>query len=360
MTENEEFEKNFGLVVSQAIRFKDGAMCDRDDYIQAGSIGLIKALRGYDAAQGSLSTFAYNAIRNEILQEIKKDKNKARTINFEPSYSLISKITEFIPKLTDMQYEILLLRLENHTYAEIGANYKKSKEWAREELCNIISIIRKANEEKILFKNEAHFINSGYGGYGRELMMNLHKTGKYELAQLATYASPNDGRLLSVPWKCYGNAPASKSGPEFDAYSSNRINEYGLWRWEDTVLDFKPDYVMGINDIWGDLFTLESPLREYYNLAWMSTVDARPQEESWIASFTELDGLLCYSDFGGDVIKEQGGDRIKYFGSAGGGPDLNVFKPMLNKAEYKKQMAGSDCFLVGTVMRNQKESYTPT
>jgi RNA polymerase sigma factor (sigma-70 family) len=148
MTENEEFEKNFGLVVSQAIRFKDGAMCDRDDYIQAGSIGLIKALRGYDATQGSLSTFAYNAIRNEILQEVKKDKNKAHTINFEPSYSLISKITEFIPKLTDMQYEILLLRLENYTYAEIGDNYQKSKEWAREELFNIISIIRKANEEK--------------------------------------------------------------------------------------------------------------------------------------------------------------------------------------------------------------------
>ena len=67
-------------------------------------------------------------------------------------------------------------------------------------------------KKKILFCSEATFLNTGYATYTREILNYLHSTGKYELAELACYATNNDPRAKNIPWKLYGaslpdNAP---------------------------------------------------------------------------------------------------------------------------------------------------------
>lgn len=67
MTKREEFiENNLGLVHSCAKRFKDRGV-EYDDLFQAGCIGLVKAVDGFDETRGFVfSTYAVPAILGEI------------------------------------------------------------------------------------------------------------------------------------------------------------------------------------------------------------------------------------------------------------------------------------------------------
>ena len=56
---------------------------------------------------------------------------------------------------------------------------------------------------RILFVNESSALNTGYSTYGREILSRLHNTGKYDIAELATYILPYDSRLQGTPWKVF-------------------------------------------------------------------------------------------------------------------------------------------------------------
>ena len=43
------------------------------------------------------------------------------------------------------------------------------------------------SKKRVLLMGEAHYLNSGFGTYGKELLTRLHATGKYELAEFASY-----------------------------------------------------------------------------------------------------------------------------------------------------------------------------
>lgn len=64
--------ENIGLVhkVLERMSIPSG---DYDDYLQDGTIGLIKASRKYNPEKARFSTFAYYCIRNEVLRSIKKN-----------------------------------------------------------------------------------------------------------------------------------------------------------------------------------------------------------------------------------------------------------------------------------------------
>lgn len=101
---------------------------------------------------------------------------------------------------------------------------------------------------RILWCGEAAYLNTGYGVYDREVLSRLHETGKYEIAELASYGHWNDKRKLSVPWTFYGNLPDTPD--DEDAYLQSVINQFGCWKFEETCLDFRPDVVWDIRDWW--------------------------------------------------------------------------------------------------------------
>ena len=51
---NDLIEENMGLVVSVVNSFKPRNNTEREDYIQAGRIGLWKALKNYDPNRGAV------------------------------------------------------------------------------------------------------------------------------------------------------------------------------------------------------------------------------------------------------------------------------------------------------------------
>ena len=98
-----------------------------------------------------------------------------------------------------------------------------------------------SNKKRILMCAESHSINSGFGLYTREILSRLHKTDKYEIAELSCY---NTGQSeCSVPWKVYPNA-VDKTSQDFTTYNANPINAFGQWRFDKVVLNFRPDITL--------------------------------------------------------------------------------------------------------------------
>jgi glycosyltransferase involved in cell wall biosynthesis len=215
--------------------------------------------------------------------------------------------------------------------------------------------------KKILWVGEASYLNSGYSNYSRELLLRLHNSGKYEVAELAGYGTMSDGRVKKIPWKYYAGAPEEYDSAESkQLYKSKQTHEFGEWRFDKVLLDFRPDVVCGIRDYWMDSFIRNSHLRPFYSWLEMPTADSEPQEEDWVDCYMNCDGVLTYTDWSKGVLDRNSGGRIKTIASAPYGVDYDIFSPPTDKAKHKESYGlQGDSIIIGTVMRNQKRKLFP-
>lgn len=207
--------------------------------------------------------------------------------------------------------------------------------------------------------SEASFLNSGFGTYAKEILSRLHNTGKYEIAEFASYGKTNDPKDTSIKWKYYANA-VDERDPRFQEYHSSSENQFGRWRFERVLLDFKPDVVFDVRDYWMSAYQQMSPLRPFFHWILMPTVDSEPQQEDWIDTFLHADAIFTYSDFGRDTILKQSNNKINYIDTTSPGVDLKTFAPATNRKHIRNAMGlRDDMFIIGSVMRNQKRKLIP-
>lgn len=206
--------------------------------------------------------------------------------------------------------------------------------------------------------SEASYINSGFGIYAKELLSRLHNSNKYEIAEFASYGFVNDPRDVSIHWKYYANA-VRDNDPRHKEYTSRSDNQFGRWRFEKVLLDFKPDVVIDVRDYWMSSYQALSPLRKFFHWILMPTVDSSPQQEEWIDTFLSADAVFTYSDWGADVLKQQSSNKINYIDTVSPGVDVTTFK-IKNRAEIKQSLdISADSIIIGSVMRNQKRKLIP-
>lgn len=215
-------------------------------------------------------------------------------------------------------------------------------------------------KKRILFCSEATFLNTGYATYTREILNYLYSTGKYELAEMASYGLRHDERSKNIPWKFYGVVPDENcSQEEREQYQNYPTAQFGELCFEAVCLDFLPDVVCDIRDFWMLDFEERSPFRPYYKWCIMPTVDAKPQARQWISTYQSADACLTYSEWAGEVLKEQSGGKINYLGTSP--PSAHeAYKPILNKVALRTDAGiDPDCYIIGTVMRNQRRKLYP-
>jgi len=214
------------------------------------------------------------------------------------------------------------------------------------------------NKKKVLLVAENHNLASGFGTYAKNLLERLHASGKYELAEFCIYAPTSMGKDL--PWKFYGNAPEAEDPKEqHDLYNGNPNNQFGAWRFDKVVLDFKPDIVLTYRDPWMDMFISKSPLLPYFHWVWMPTVDSDPQKQAWIEGFAKTDAIMCYSEFGIKTLEKDAGHLLNVVGCASPGIDPKIYKPYDKKQIRDELGLLPDINIVGTVMRNQRRKLFP-
>jgi len=214
------------------------------------------------------------------------------------------------------------------------------------------------SKKRVLFVSEASYLNTGYATYSREVLKRLHSSNKYEVAEFSIYGGIEDKRRSSIPWKNYPNMPDPQNEEQNKVYGSDSMNQFGKWRFERVCIDFKPDVVLTIRDWWMDAFIQHSPLRKYFKWIWMPTVDASPQNEEWIDSFSDADTVLTYSDWAVDVLKSQS-DQMNVKCAAPPSASEDFFQ-IPNKSAHKERMGIDPSWkIIGTVMRNQRRKLFP-
>jgi len=224
-------------------------------------------------------------------------------------------------------------------------------------------------KKRILFVNEASFLCTGFSGIGCSIISRLHKTGKYEIAELGTYAMASDPRVSTIPWKFYAGMPEQNDQEGMKEYHKQYtqwgrggilLGQFGAWNFDKVVLDFKPDIVVGWMDFWMSTVAPDSPLRPLYKIIYMPCIDSTPLRQEWINMLeNQIDYLTGYSDFSINVMKEQC-PKIRVAGAKKLFPmptrpcaELSLFKP-LNKSEVRKKWGiQQDLPIILTTMRNQ-------
>ena len=214
-------------------------------------------------------------------------------------------------------------------------------------------------KKRILLCSEATFLNTGYATYGREIMKRLHEKDKYELAEFASYGSADDERASTIPWRYYPNLPDADDEQRREEYLSVSTNQFGEWRFEHVLLDFRPDIVFDIRDFWMMDYQERSPFRRLFWWVVMPTVDAHPQNEQWLATYSKSDAAFNYSEFGMETLLEESAGRINCRGVASPSADA-AYQPVADKVAHKESLGfDGSCKIVGTVMRNQRRKLYP-
>ena len=206
------------------------------------------------------------------------------------------------------------------------------------------------NKKRVLILSESHHLASGFGTYAKQVIPRLVATNKYEVAEFASYGDPS--RVGTIPWDYYSNTPITEE--EHKLFNTQAGNAFGVWRFNRVLLDFKPDIVLTYRDPWMDEWIKDSPLRKYFHWVWMPTVDSYPQKRRWLETFKSCDAILAYSEFGEETLNKQSANTINTIGCASPGIDPDFYKPVEDKEKHKESYGlKKDCFIVGTVMRNQ-------
>ncbi len=141
---------------------------DKDDLLQIGTIGLLRAIRSYDKnSTASFKTYASTCIRNSMLDAIRKwqpqtsplelqgadnsplphaDNPETTYINNETADLLFSAITSL---LTPVEFEVLKLYLDAMSYEEIGKRLGLEKKKVDNTIYSLKKKIKKLlNEAK--------------------------------------------------------------------------------------------------------------------------------------------------------------------------------------------------------------------
>jgi glycosyltransferase involved in cell wall biosynthesis len=231
-------------------------------------------------------------------------------------------------------------------------------------------------KKRILFVGEASFLNTGFSNLYADLLPRLVATNKYELAELGSYARPDDPRIASFiagRWKFYGTMPRTQEeAMAFNQPSQHprdrgqNINQFGAGAFDKAVAEFKPDIVFSIRDNWMDTWVNRSLFRQWFKFGWQPTVDAAPQLEEWIQDYESCNIITGYSDFGIHTLMQQssilpnGKRKMKIFPKPlRPGIDLDMFKPMDKKEIRDIWNLNKNVPIIGVTMRNQSRKLYP-
>lgn len=213
---------------------------------------------------------------------------------------------------------------------------------------------------KVLIANDSHYLGTGYGVYGKELLTRLHNSGKYEVAEIGCYSDGTTEDAKKCRWKFFPAIPEKSNEQLIKEYGKNTINQFGAFVFSHVLSDFQPDIVFDIRDYWMYAFQETHTFRPFYKWVVMPTVDSAPQKEDWLYTFANMDVVVPYTQWAKDTLIKQCGEQINLFpkiANAGINPD--VFKPIMNKKDYQKTIFGKSVYITGLVMRNQKRKLIP-
>jgi glycosyltransferase involved in cell wall biosynthesis len=211
------------------------------------------------------------------------------------------------------------------------------------------------NKPRVLVCGEAHYASAGFAKMTREFCSKLHNAG-YPTAELANAGHTDQVDRNFCKWHFYGVLPDKFEEQEFN---SNAQNIWGFYRLEETILDFRPDYIFTFLDHWNCTHIFNSPLRRFFKLGFLSCIDSEPVKLDWLNQIESADDVYGYTDWALDVANQQS-NAINDRGFMAPGADFSVYKPHPDRKKHREQSGIDPNWLIaGMVARNQKRKLFP-
>lgn len=230
-------------------------------------------------------------------------------------------------------------------------------------MSNKIRLKDLGRKPKILLVNEASFLRTGFSTYGWQILKRLQATGKYDIVELASYATTSDPRWkdpkFDITWKYYGVMPEKDDIKGQEQYKKDyHFNQFGKGKFDDICLIEKPDIVIDIRDRWmASEWQLKSQFRKYFTYIYMPCVDSHPPQPEWVQDYKNTDYILGYSHYAKHILEREG---VKCWDVTNPGVDLEIFNTKTPRSEslsrwgFRKQVKP----ILG-VFRNQKRKLLP-
>lgn len=140
-------KSNMGLVKTIVGKFNPQNYTEYKDMLDAGTIGLWKALKKYDKSKGSIATFAWRPIYWAIIKEIGKNKRRSslRWSN-EPYVYRQDELWECLTSdMSDSEKKIIELRCNGYTFHEICELVKEPASSVKNKFYKLLSRLKEAN-----------------------------------------------------------------------------------------------------------------------------------------------------------------------------------------------------------------------
>jgi glycosyltransferase involved in cell wall biosynthesis len=298
-----------------------------------------------------------------ILSKKYKGRHKKRKPNRPTKVVVPTQMGHFPPVLADVK----------------GGEFQE--QWTMESLQETIDSLPQREEKlRVLFVGEASFLHTGFSHYWHNIIPRLVATGKYEIAELGSYAKTSDPRAEKLGWKFYGIMPEPDQPhmvyeygrPDGTPEERGRYqeNQFGKYVFDMVLADFKPDIVIDIRDYWMTYWQNNSVFRDDFHWIWMACVDSYPGKWEWLGVYGKVDTLVAYSHFGKRALEEQSRSEVARTQIRGITPltvedvcqpgiDIGIYKPMDSDEIRKRHGIPPNLRFVGTVMRNQKRKRFP-
>ena len=143
-------EKNMGLVISIVNTFSPKNETERQDLIDAGRIGLWKAIKKYNPKNNTkVSTFAWRPIRWAIIRELQRKNNCVSLSDIaEPVINIKERIWELLPSDTsEQERQIVRMRCEGYRFKEISEEMQEEPDVIKNKFYKLIRRLKEDNKE---------------------------------------------------------------------------------------------------------------------------------------------------------------------------------------------------------------------
>ena len=214
---------------------------------------------------------------------------------------------------------------------------------------------------KILAHSNHSRAKTGFGKHMKHLLSYLHKTGKYEVIEVANGRPKVDQSMLSLPWKGFGSLPQDQNLIQECRNDQNKARQasYGHYGIDDLIKENKPDIYLGIEDIWGvDNFWKKTWWKKINSMIW-TPVDSLPLLDKHIEGAKNTQNIIVQASFAQKALAKEGFKNVHLL------PvpldESNFFK--MDKEDKNNLRSfhniDQDDFIIGFVFRNQLRKSVP-
>ena len=216
-------------------------------------------------------------------------------------------------------------------------------------------------KKKVLIHSNHCKAYTGFGKHTKNILLHLHKTGKYELVEFSNGIRWGDPELQMLPWKAEGSLPNDhatlKKMNQDQALARNA--GYGGQTIDKIIEREKPDAYIGIEDIWAFSGYTEKKWWNKINCMIWTTLDSLPILPEAIKNATKIKNYYTWSSFASKALNKLGHNHVK---TLHGAVDHTNFKKLSKEEKLKlRKKNGIDekDFIIGFVFRNQLRKSVP-